>query len=150
MQVLEDVRDECGRHGAVVAVKVPRPPQPELSAQMFNTGNYGKVRVQGRACLFGRDSAGRHGRQLSVAECSTQGRHIACLPCMPWPAAYPPPWSRMRFADPTAACPPLTQAFVQFADTAAAEAAKAAINGRMFAGCIVQVTPIAPEAFALL
>ena len=47
MQVLEDVRDECGRHGAVVAVKVPRPPQPELSAQMFNTGNYGKVRVQG-------------------------------------------------------------------------------------------------------
>ena len=38
-------QDECNRHcgGLVVGVKVPRPANPAMSAQLINSGNYGKA-----------------------------------------------------------------------------------------------------------
>ncbi len=55
-----DLRDECGRHsapGGVVQVKVPRPPQQQQSAQLFGTGNYGKVREAIRVQAWSRGGA---------------------------------------------------------------------------------------------
>jgi len=42
--VIEDLRDECTKFGAVVAVTVPRPPDADNAAAVFGTGNFGKVR----------------------------------------------------------------------------------------------------------
>jgi hypothetical protein len=48
--VFEDLREECSKYGQVVEVKVPRPANPALSAALFGTDNYGKVRrLSGRA-----------------------------------------------------------------------------------------------------
>lgn len=46
--MLDDLKSECETHapGAVLQVKVPRPPQPELAAQQMGTGNYGKVSMR--------------------------------------------------------------------------------------------------------
>ncbi len=45
LQVVADLQDECGRHGTVIQVKVPRPPGAPASVdQVFGTGVYGKVR----------------------------------------------------------------------------------------------------------
>lgn len=44
VQVIDDLRDECAKFGAVLEVKVPRPPNPALAPQLFGTNNYGKVR----------------------------------------------------------------------------------------------------------
>jgi len=46
--VIEDLQEECNKHapGTVRGVKVPRPPQPELAAQYFGQGNFGKAFVQ--------------------------------------------------------------------------------------------------------
>lgn len=45
-QVLLDLKEECGRHGAVYEVKVPRPANPQAARHLFGTGNYGKAYVQ--------------------------------------------------------------------------------------------------------
>jgi hypothetical protein len=45
LQVLLDLQEECGKHGAVYEVKVPRPANPKAARALFGTGNYGKVRV---------------------------------------------------------------------------------------------------------
>lgn len=69
-EVLEDLRVECDKQtpGMVAQVKVPRPPQPELSQQLINTGNYGKAlvlfhdvmsAVKARDAIHGRMFAGR-------------------------------------------------------------------------------------------
>ncbi|GAX82294.1 hypothetical protein CEUSTIGMA_g9723.t1 [Chlamydomonas eustigma] len=69
-EVLEDLRVECDKQapGMVAQVKVPRPPQPELSQQLMNTGNYGKAlvlfhdvmsAVKARDAIHGRMFAGR-------------------------------------------------------------------------------------------
>lgn len=42
--MIEDLRDECTKFGAVVAVTVPRPPDAANAAAVFGTGNFGKVR----------------------------------------------------------------------------------------------------------
>ena len=45
-QVIQDLHEECGKHGAITRVFVPRPPNPSfLAASVFGTSNYGKVRV---------------------------------------------------------------------------------------------------------
>lgn len=43
LQVIEDLRDECAKHGAVTAVTVPRPADKTQAASLFGSGNYGKV-----------------------------------------------------------------------------------------------------------
>lgn len=69
-EVLDDLKHECESKapGAVVQVKVPRPPQPEQSQQLINTGNYGKAFVlfrdaasaqQARNAIHGRSFCGR-------------------------------------------------------------------------------------------
>uniref|UniRef100_A0A383WCK0 RRM domain-containing protein n=1 Tax=Tetradesmus obliquus TaxID=3088 RepID=A0A383WCK0_TETOB len=45
-EVLLDLKEECGRHGAVYEVKVPRPANPQAARHLFGTGNYGKAYVQ--------------------------------------------------------------------------------------------------------
>ncbi|GAX80268.1 hypothetical protein CEUSTIGMA_g7706.t1 [Chlamydomonas eustigma] len=45
-EIIEDLKEECGRHGAVVQVKVPRPSPPHLADSMFGTGDYGKAFVR--------------------------------------------------------------------------------------------------------
>ena len=46
-QVIQDLHEECGKHGAITRVFVPRPPNPSfLAASVFGTGNYGKVLVR--------------------------------------------------------------------------------------------------------
>ena len=43
-QVIQDLHEECGKHGTITKVHVPRPPNPRvLAASVFGTGNYGKV-----------------------------------------------------------------------------------------------------------
>lgn len=42
-QVIEDLNEECGKHGAIMRVHVPRPPNPEQSASLMGVNNYGKV-----------------------------------------------------------------------------------------------------------
>lgn len=44
-QVIEDLKDECSKHGEVYEVKVPRPKDPRSAHQTFGTANYGKVSV---------------------------------------------------------------------------------------------------------
>ncbi|MEW5299803.1 MAG: hypothetical protein WDW36_002780 [Sanguina aurantia] len=68
--VMEDLRDECNRHApdSVVLVKVPRPPQPELSAQFMGVGNYGRAYVQFKApesATLAKDAI--HGRMFAGA-----------------------------------------------------------------------------------
>jgi len=41
-EVIEDLRDECGKYGQIVAVTVPRPANPAESASLFGTRNFGK------------------------------------------------------------------------------------------------------------
>jgi hypothetical protein len=43
--VLLDLKEECGKHGEVYEVKVPRPANPKAARHLFGTGNYGKVRA---------------------------------------------------------------------------------------------------------
>jgi hypothetical protein len=43
VQVLLDLKEECGKHGQVYEVKVPRPANPKAARHLFGTGNYGKV-----------------------------------------------------------------------------------------------------------
>ena len=45
MQVLEDVREECGRCGVVVDVKIPRPTDPAQIAALMGKNDYGMVRL---------------------------------------------------------------------------------------------------------
>jgi hypothetical protein len=47
-QVIEDLRDECAKHGTVTAVTVPRPADKAQAAALFGTANIGKV---GATCL---------------------------------------------------------------------------------------------------
>ena len=42
-QVIQDLHEECGKYGSVVAVVIPRPHDPATSAAAFGTGNIGKV-----------------------------------------------------------------------------------------------------------
>ena len=42
-QVIEDLKEECGKHGTVTQVFIPRPVEPAASATLINTANYGKV-----------------------------------------------------------------------------------------------------------
>jgi hypothetical protein len=53
--VLLDLKEECGKHGEVYEVKVPRPANPKAARHLFGTGNYGKVRACRMWCgvLFG-------------------------------------------------------------------------------------------------
>lgn len=52
-QVISDLKDECGKHGEVVTVIVPRPADPSQVASLFGNYNYGKVRLTllSRTCL---------------------------------------------------------------------------------------------------
>lgn len=50
--MFEDLREECSKYGQVVEVKVPRPANPALSAALFGTDNYGKVRPGPRPLLL--------------------------------------------------------------------------------------------------
>lgn len=45
LQVIEDLRDECAKHGTVTAVTVPRPADKAQAAALFGTANIGKVRA---------------------------------------------------------------------------------------------------------
>jgi hypothetical protein len=51
-QVVSDLQAECGRYGAVLVVKVPRPPPGPAAAQLLGTGFYGKVGVLGGGQWF--------------------------------------------------------------------------------------------------
>ena len=42
-QVIEDLRDECSKHGAVQQVVVPRPTDPATSAAVCGQGTVGEV-----------------------------------------------------------------------------------------------------------
>jgi hypothetical protein len=42
-QVMEDLREECGKYGQVLAVVVPRPTNPATAAASYGANNYGKV-----------------------------------------------------------------------------------------------------------
>lgn len=66
-EIIADLRDECNRHApnSVLNVKVPRPPQPALSAQLFGQGNFGKA-------------SGTHGQLASFFYCLS-----TCLPAFP-------------------------------------------------------------------
>ncbi|KIZ01571.1 Splicing factor U2af large subunit B [Monoraphidium neglectum] len=44
--VVEDLRDECRRHGRVAGIKVPRPANPADSASLMYSGPYGKAYVE--------------------------------------------------------------------------------------------------------
>lgn len=44
--VIEDLREECGKYGQVIEVKVPRPPVPQLSAQYMGSQHYGQAFIQ--------------------------------------------------------------------------------------------------------
>ncbi|KAF6258610.1 hypothetical protein COO60DRAFT_1102223 [Scenedesmus sp. NREL 46B-D3] len=81
-EVLLDLQEECGKHGAVYEVKVPRPANPKAARHLFGTGNYGK-------------------------------------------------------------------AYVQFVDTAGAQAARDAIHGRMFAGNPVSAVYLTAQAYGV-
>ena len=43
LQIIEDLKEECGKHGTVVKVVVPRPSPPSIAPQVFGTKGYGKV-----------------------------------------------------------------------------------------------------------
>lgn len=43
LQVIDDLREECSKFGAVVEVRVPRPTDPSQAAALMGTGNFGKV-----------------------------------------------------------------------------------------------------------
>ncbi|KAK9785344.1 hypothetical protein WJX73_004716 [Symbiochloris irregularis] len=44
-EVIEDLKEECGKHGPITSVVVPRPPNPAASAAVFGQQNYGKAYV---------------------------------------------------------------------------------------------------------
>jgi hypothetical protein len=53
--VIQDLHDECGKYGSVVAVAIPRPPDPATAAAAFGSGNYGKVCLgQLKCCALAR------------------------------------------------------------------------------------------------
>ena len=43
MQITEDIQEECGKYGKILAIVVPRPSNPATSAQVFGQGSFGKV-----------------------------------------------------------------------------------------------------------
>ncbi|KAK9843828.1 hypothetical protein WJX81_008039 [Elliptochloris bilobata] len=45
-EVIQDLHDECGKFGSVVAVVIPRPLNPATAAAVFGMGNIGKAFVQ--------------------------------------------------------------------------------------------------------
>ena len=47
LQVIEDLQEECGKYGQILKIIVPRPADPQMSHQVFGTGNYGKVGPSG-------------------------------------------------------------------------------------------------------
>lgn len=44
--IIEDLKEECGKHGTVVKVVVPRPSPPSIAPQVFGTKGYGKAFAQ--------------------------------------------------------------------------------------------------------
>eukprot|EP00884_Botryococcus_braunii_P018779 jgi/Botrbrau1/5585/Bobra.97_2s0015.1 len=66
-EVIEDLKEECGKHGEVVNVVVPRPEDPAARAALFGQYNFGKAFVEfgnpeaaaaARAAIHGRLFAG--------------------------------------------------------------------------------------------
>jgi len=62
-QVIQDLHDECGKYGSVVAVAIPRPPDPATAAAAFGTGNFGKVCLSGQLNRL-RTRTRAHGNRL--------------------------------------------------------------------------------------
>lgn len=128
----DDLRGECERHGAVAALKVPRPANPAEAAALIHTGPYGKV---GCTQTVGGMAAACYGPAEPPpprTRCARQRSDRATHPCLP---THPP-----RHA----------QAYVEFVDDNGAVAAKEAIHGRTFAGNLVQAVFITPPSFAAL
>ncbi|KAG1656470.1 hypothetical protein FOA52_005629 [Chlamydomonas sp. UWO 241] len=68
-EVLQDLKGECeakAGSNTVLQIKVPRPPQPEMSLQLMGVGNYGKAYVFfNSADSAARAQAGIHGRMFA-------------------------------------------------------------------------------------
>ncbi|KAK9808981.1 hypothetical protein WJX72_007369 [[Myrmecia] bisecta] len=45
-EVIEDLKEECGKYGSVWRVVVPRPPDPSTARMVYGSNNYGKAFVQ--------------------------------------------------------------------------------------------------------
>lgn len=170
---MDDLRDECDAHapGAVQGVKVPRPPEPQLAEQYMGQGNYGKVGEKGDRLGVG-PGASRLGtvRDVGVQTWRPKGWAAACVPHVPNLQPAPPRSCRCRtsygccniphcssavlengipFADEVQPCcnTHCVQAFVSFSAPTAAQRARAAIHGRLFAGNTVSVSYITAEEF---
>jgi hypothetical protein len=135
-EVVADINEECGKFGTVLRVGAPRPADPATAAEVR--------RCAALCCAVLRCAA---------LCCAVRIRSLAGgQPGHSNARRQPPPAPRTAAAArplQAVAAPGSTygDAFVQFLDVEAAKQARAAINGRLFAGVAVRVDFMQPQPF---
>ena len=142
VQVLEDVREECGRCGVVVDVKIPKPSDPAQTQALMGKNDYGMVSP---LLLRPHSMAGQQNGHCSghSATC-TPDCHSRLFVVLHWISSH------RLFCGLSGLMGADLQVFVCMANIDGAKATKEAIHGRMFAGATVEVNFVDGKKYAVV